>query len=313
MGSELLNCGDAGPLAASCRLAQCPFDLRREDAYRRWRDAKLGTQPAVPDHIEISDPYHLSTSERDKLKACCELHNFCLYSFAKVPEGDARDAVVALGRALGLRTLDPPANSDGHPVATISVGVNTCIQEYIPYTNQPINWHTDGYYNSPTTQIRGVTMHCAQPAGAGGANVLLDPELVYIKVREADRKMIEALMAADAMCIPANIRGGVEIRPARSGPVFSMDYYTGKLHMRYTARSKSVDWSSNPDTETAAGILREILTTSEHESITVLLEAHQGIVCNNVLHTRDGFGDSDPADKSRTVLRARYYDRVAET
>jgi alpha-ketoglutarate-dependent taurine dioxygenase len=37
------------------------------------------------------------------------------------------------------------------------------------------------------------------------------------------------------------------------------------------------------------------------------LQAGQGLICNNVLHTRSGFTDGEHA---RLLYRARYYDRI---
>lgn len=299
-----------GDLCEDLTLPGYPFDLHREDAYRLWRDEKLAKHAQSPalEQVEIANPYALSVAERDQLITCCRRHNSCLYVFATPPQGDPRDAIIAFGRAIGLHRVDRPSESDVHPVATITIDPQTRTQEYIPYTNQPINWHTDGYYNPPKAQIRGVVMHCVQPAIAGGANTFLDPELVYIKLRDHNREMMAALMTNDAMCIPANLRDGVEVRPMRSGAVFSIDHCTGQLHMRYTARTKSVIWSARA--APAADALKEILATSQSGATTVRLSAHQGIVCNNVLHRRQGFEASSDPDKSRILLRGRYYDRV---
>jgi hypothetical protein len=35
-----------------------------------------------------------------------------------------------------------------------------------------------------------------------------------------------------------------------------------------------------------------------------------GLICNNVLHTRDPFRDSDDPAQKRLLLRARYLERV---
>jgi hypothetical protein len=37
-----------------------------------------------------------------------------------------------------------------------------------------------------------------------------------------------------------------------------------------------------------------------------------GLLCNNVLHTRDGFSDRPDAPQ-RLLYRARYFDRIAGT
>lgn len=315
MVSELHNSFNLGLSTPTRLLSGGPFNLRHEDAYRRWRDTKHNTlanaPPLVP--IEISNPYELSRSEKAQIETCCKVHNSCLYAFTNIPPEDPRDAVVALGQALGLKRLDRSPGRNNHPVATIAVASKTTPRPYIPYTNQPINWHTDGYYNNATAQIHGVIMHCIQPATNGGANTLLDPELVYIKVRDKDPAMMDALMASDALCIPANIQEGTQLRPARCGPVFSIDPLSAKLHMRYTARTTSAHWRAGTRVETSTQLLAQILALAKNRAVTVPLAAHQGIICNNVLHTRDGFNAESELAPSRTLLRARFYDRVCGT
>ena len=61
---------------------------------------------------------------------------------------------------------------------------------YIPYTNRPLNWHTDGYYNRPEEQVRGIVMHCAAESASGGENLFLDQEIAYILLRDADSRFI---------------------------------------------------------------------------------------------------------------------------
>ena len=77
--------------------------------------------------------------------------------------------------------------------------------QYIPYTNKALSWHTDGYYNVLDKQIFGIIMHCVRPAAEGGVNSLLNPENVYIALRDENPAYIEALMHPEAMTIPDNI------------------------------------------------------------------------------------------------------------
>jgi hypothetical protein len=48
-----------------------------------------------------------------------------------------------------------------------------------------------------------MVLHCVRPAASGGVNRLLDPELAYIALRDADPAHGAALMQPDAMTIPA--------------------------------------------------------------------------------------------------------------
>jgi hypothetical protein len=58
-------------------------------------------------------------------------------------------------------------------------------------------------------------------------------------------------MAPDAMTIPERLDDDGVARAAQSGPVFSVDPLSGKLHMRYTARTRSVLWKDNAITRDA--------------------------------------------------------------
>ena len=311
MYSGLQNRLDRGPLTTTCSLADYPFYLGRQEAYRRWRDTKLEMRalPGACEPVEITKPESLRESEKDELISRCRQRNYCLYAFPTKSGGEPGDAVITFGRQLGLRRIDHPPGT--HPVATISVDRKAVAHEYIPYTNRAINWHTDGYYNSASAQVRGIIMHCVRPATEGGANTLLDPELVYIKLRDLDPDLVGVLMNRDVMRIPANVKDEMVLRPARSGPVFSMDYYSGRLHMRYTHRTRSIDWSASQVFPPAGEVLRDVIEGSLGDASTVRLTAGQGIVCNNVLHTRTAFDDTHP--RHRTLLRARYHERIAGT
>jgi len=118
-------------------------------------------------------------------------------------------------------------------------------------------------------------------------------------------------MQPDAMTIPANTETGVETREARSGPVFSIDTATGDLHMRYTARTRSIEWKQDDATRAAVAFLEELLESQSPYIFRNRLSAGQGLICNNVLHNRTAFADN--ASAPRLVYRARYYERIAET
>jgi len=118
-------------------------------------------------------------------------------------------------------------------------------------------------------------------------------------------------MRVDVMTIPANVVDGVELRPAVSGPVFTAGPH-GRLAMRYTDRRRNIGWRSDPETSAAVAALREILEAPDTPRFRVRLEPGWGLICNNVLHNRDRFGDTaGSADREgRLLYRARYHDRV---
>ena len=256
--------------------------------------------------MEVADPTRLTRAERDALAERCERANMAVY--AAPPRGTgASDVPRQIGAQLGLRTLDVNylADDDGiTPLAATDTGPRS---GYIPYTNRAIRWHTDGYYNPPERRIRAMILHCVQRAEQGGENRVFDHELAYIALREADPRFIAALMQDDAMTIPARSEEGEVARGDQSGPVFSVTA-DGHLHMRYTARTRSIAWKDDPLVHAATAALLHVLETDPHV-LLLRLEPGMGIVCNNVLHDRSAFTDS--AEHRRLILRGRFYEAVA--
>jgi alpha-ketoglutarate-dependent taurine dioxygenase len=196
-------------------------------------------------------------------------------------------------------------------VSRVTVAREKARGEFIPYTNRPIGWHTDGYYNPPDRRIRAMLLHCVRPAAEGGENTLLDHEIAYLRLRDEDPAHVRALMLPDALTIPAREDEDGIARPAETGPVFSIEPQNGALHMRYTARTKSIEWKRDTAVAVAVAALARVLATPSPHHHRLTLRPGMGILCNNVLHHRTGFVDH--VDAPRLLYRARYYDRLAGT
>ncbi|MBD3811938.1 MAG: TauD/TfdA family dioxygenase [Betaproteobacteria bacterium] len=291
--------------------AASPFDLGNECAYRAWRDAKLAAYPRSVNElvVPLANPRHLSAAETGALGACCALANMAIYSAPHLPAAD-KSLPHQLARQLGLTHLEGNylADEDGLSSITPAGEEGGSVRgDFIPYTHKPINWHTDGYYNALDRRILGMTLHCAQDAESGGENALLDHEIAYIQLRDANPDYVAALMQPDAMTIPARMDEDNVARPEQSGPVFAVDSDAGFLYMRYTARTRSIVWKNDAVTQAAVKTLADILAGSEY-ILTAHLLPGMGLICNNVLHTRNGFSDS-PGHR-RLLYRGRYYDRL---
>lgn len=287
------------------------FDLRQEDAYREWRERKLRGYPASLQElvVEVADPRRLSAAERGALIERVQRANMAIYVS---PLGNDPDRSVPrqLGRQLGLERLDRNWLSDDDGMTSLTVNPEGDHPAYIPYTNRPIHWHTDGYYNRPERQIHGLLLHCVHPAGQGGENALLDHEIAYILLRDQDPAHIEALMRPDAMTIPPGTDENGEPRPASRGPVFSLDPVSGHLHMRYTARKRNIEWRDDPGVQAARRALETLLASDIPYIFRGRLESGMGLVSNNVLHDRSGFEDREGMP-GRLLYRCRYFDRIA--
>ncbi|OQX30779.1 MAG: taurine catabolism dioxygenase TauD [Candidatus Sedimenticola endophacoides] len=285
-----------------------PFDLNDATAYRRWREEKLHAYPDTLDAlvVEVADPGALTPAERGAILERVRKTNMAIY-VSDVEESRDKAIIRGLGAQLGLRNLDHNMCADNDAISSLTVQEDALHRGYIPYSDRPIAWHTDGYYNRLDQQIHALLLHCVQPAAEGGANDLLDHEILYIRLRDMNPDYIAALSHPQAMTIPANIADGEEIRPARSGPVF-MTRQDGRLHMRYTDRSRSIQWRDDPLTREAVKQLKTLLYADSPHHFQGVLQPGQGLISNNVLHTRTRFTNGTP---ERLLYRARYFDCIA--
>ena len=287
-------------------LAGSPFDLSGDVAYKRWRDVKMSNLAPVLDDllVVIKDPYFLSKDEKSSIVERCEKFNMAIYQLSDTEVKD-KSLVHVLGKQLAMECLDTNIRSDEDSVSSLEVREQSG-NKYIPYTNRALSWHTDGYYNLLEKQIYGIIMHCVMPAEQGGVNALLNPEAIYIALRDENPAYIEALVHPEAMTIPDNIESGKVIRAEQTGPVF-MVKGNGRLHMRFSARKRNIVWRDTEDTLKAVEMINQFMADATNV-FTVALRAGQGIVCNNVLHNRTAFTDTEGS--GRLMYRARYYDAV---
>ncbi len=287
------------------------FDLDADEAYQTWREKKLSSYPfdLSTRMITIDQVEKITDKIVEKIQSDCLETNMAFYRFNNIPKNDKR-CVHELGKRVGLRRLDNNLCADDDHLTSLCVTKHKGQHDYIPYTNKRLSWHTDGYYNKPDEQIHGILLHCSTPAIKGGESLLLDHEILYILLRDENPDWIKALQKPDAMTIPPNILDGKEIRPARTGPVFSFTK-EGDLHMRYSARLKNIEWAEDADTQAAARFIQALWENEDSPYILrYTLQAGEGVVCNNVLHRRTDFEDSEQVGKKRLLYRGRYFDRV---
>ncbi len=309
-----------GPIKVleSRRKTQPSMDSFRLDdgaAYRAWRDAKLAAYPTRPEDfvVEIEDLGAPTPAERDAILRLAGVANMALYVTRTnlADERATRRGLIAFGKAFGLVAIEDHRSAEADGIVRIEVVDQGGRLGYIPYTDKPINWHTDGYYNfhGPDRAVRAMLLHCMRPAAKGGVNRLLDPEIAYIRLRDSDPGHIEALMHPEAMTIPASVEANGRVRPENVGPVFYVDARSGALGMRFTARKRNVVWRDDPSTRAAVATLEAILR-EDPLCVETRMEAGQGLVCNNVLHDRTAFATSQDAGRGRLLYRVRYADRI---
>ncbi|MCG6971369.1 MAG: TauD/TfdA family dioxygenase [Gammaproteobacteria bacterium] len=309
MTSSQITCSETTQPGASTG----PFRLENQSAYEAWRLVKLQDYPGSGNElcVDVDDVTNVSVDERKRILQRCNKANMAVYRSHNPTV--SKDDLRQFCSQFGLQRMDHNLCADEDGISALHVVPKGTRQEYIPYSNHPINWHTDGYYNTHEHKIRAMVLHCVRPAWQGGDNALLDYEMVYMLIRDTNADFIDALMQDDVMCIPANVQNGKEIRPAQSGPVFSVDPLTANLHMRYTARTRSIEWKKDTITQRAVQCLEEVLRTANDYIFQMKLQPGQGVISNNVLHTRTAFTDGEQVAQQRMIFRARFYDRITNT
>lgn len=291
------------------------FSLGDDQAYRRWRDAKLGTYPRSPDQlmVDVSALSAPTPAELQAVLAACRRANMCLYRSRRHlgDAGETRRALADFARHIGLTHFEDHRSAEADGIVALEVAAEGGRLGYIPYTNRPIGWHTDGYYSyeGPERMIRSMVLHCVRGASTGGENGILDHEIAYIRLRDENPEFIAALMHPQAMIIPANEEPDRRLRAENPGPVFALDPETGRLTMRYTARKRNIRWRADATTQAAVRALERLLR-EDPLIFRVKLDAGEGLICNNVLHDRTGFETGPGPEPGRLLYRIRSYDRI---
>jgi len=284
-------------------------DLTR---YPCWRAHKLEGVQHYLSHpfVKIQNPERLDETALSALRDRVSAMNFALYRIDPNIDFD-HVSLKRLCQQIGLVQLDTNPFAESSGISEIRVATNgDKRQEYIPYSNQALNWHTDGYYNPPGKRINGFAMHTIRAGASGGQNQFLDHEILYLLLRDKDPALAACLFEDDAMTIPPGLEAGGNERPAQTGPVFSFDH-SDRLTMRFTLRKRHISWKQSDLIEAALIGVNAILNDPDNPFILAhRFEAGEGVISNNVLHNRAAFTDPGGGEPGRMALRARFYDRI---
>ena len=291
---------------------ESPFDLNSNSAYADWRERKLSTAQLALSRgfIEIADPMNMLDSEVSEIFSACADTNMALYSIP--PEADdsiLRENLRAMSARLGMGDPEGHRSKGEQAIVALTVSNRPSQKGFIPYTRKAINWHTDGYYNAPDNTIRSFILHCVQDATSGGVNQILDNDIAYIRLRDENPDYITALMHPEAMTIPETHEDDGTLRPASIGPVFWVE--GGDLIMRYTARTRSIEWRNDPLTREAVAFLQNLLIEGDPMMREAKLQPGQGVFNNNALHNRTAFDPTEVGNHSRRIMyRVRFNNRI---
>ncbi|RLA07487.1 MAG: taurine catabolism dioxygenase TauD [Gammaproteobacteria bacterium] len=285
------------------------FNLKDDYFYQQWREQKLTDYPTnITDLlVNVNMPHKMDKDEKQQILTRVKKANMAIY-VSDIKDSDI-NIPLQTSAQFGLKNINSNWLAQNKGVSSLQVEKNRTNQHYIPYTNKAINWHTDGYYNALDKQIYALNLHCVSPAFKGGKNKLLDHEIAYILLRDENPDYIKALSDKNAMTIPAREKPNGKIaRKTITGPVFSVND-DGFLHMRHTIRKKFIHYADDNLTCEAVQFLNHILQDESNKYIFYgKLEAGMGLISHNILHTRDGFEDSE--NQKRLIYRTRFFDRI---
>lgn len=293
------------------------FSLNSADDsdYQAWRAVKLQQTSdllANSDPVLIADLSAPTPAEHDELSRRCEISGAAFYrDMQKNAEPSAVSRQLRLlAQNMGLRIAEKHRSAGKDGIVSLQVSDSVNQAGYIPYSKKPMNWHTDGYYNAPEEKIRAMVLHCVRAADTGGVNQVFDPEIAYIRLRDENPAFIRALMHPSAMTIPENAEPNGNLRPVSIGPVFEINSQTKHLEMRYTARTRSIEWRNDATTHAAVAYLQSVLNSDDPYIQTIKMQDSDGLLCNNSLHNRTGFDANSENTSARLLMRVRFHNRV---
>jgi len=277
--------------------------------YCQWRDRRLARQ--ANSRSVTSTAFMLQTTtaptsaepaiqdfravDLTPIVQAVSVHGYARYRFSDSADDRLmRSQVTAFVDALGLHRSDQGVIADDDALTLLEHRADSQLARFPPFSNRPLNWHTDGYYN-------------VQPAAEGGELTLLDPELLLIAIYQHDETIIDYLCEPDSMMLPGSDDQYGHRRPDTAVPVF-FAHEDGTLGMRFTTRSRNIRWK-NAETRAAASRVVEIIESIPQHLTHLTLNRCEGIVTRNILHRRSHYVDVSAGNR-RQMLRGRYLDNL---
>ena len=283
-----------------------PFILENQTEYISWRDKKLSLYPKDIESLSISFDFEdIDINKITQLKKIVKDYNFAIYNFsAQVSDEKLQEFCVQLNLMSSVSNLLADQNGISSITDNSSLVQKKSNIEYIPYTNKPLNWHTDGYYHPLDSTVKSFLLHCNEPAQKGGENLLLDHEILYIFLRDHNPDFIDVLMQENIMEIPKNKNSGSS--SSSIGPVFYIDT-ENFLNMRFTSRQQNIIWKKDDMIKKIKDYISSFILDDDKYIFKLLLKKNQGYLANNILHKREGYLDGE---NKRLLKRLRFSERI---
>ena len=167
-------------------------NIRRFQIRRAWiRHAVIGLAVMFAGITTLAVDYTLvrgEVTELDQLRAETREQRDQLMDYAEKME-------LITAKLTGLSRLDQNLHADALSISSVQVAPEGDKSRYVPYTDRPLGWHTDGYYNAPDRAIRSFILHCIAPAPDGGENTLLYSSFGNYKTGPVPPKVFNAICA----------------------------------------------------------------------------------------------------------------------
>ena len=287
-------------------VMKSPFILENQTEYISWRDKKLSLYPKDIESLSISFDFEdIDINKITQLKKIVKDYNFAIYNFsAQVSDEKLQEFCVQLNLMSSVSNLLADQNGISSITDNSSLVQKKSNIEYIPYTNKPLNWHTDGYYHPLDSTVKSFLLHCNEPAQKGGENLLLDHEILYIFLRDHNPDFIDVLMQENIMEIPKNKNSGSS--SSSIGPVFYIDT-ENFLNMRFTSRQQNIIWKKDDMIKKIKDYISSFILDDDKYIFKLLLKKNQGYIANNILHKREGYLDGE---NKRLLKRLRFSERI---
>ena len=271
--------------------------------YNSWANDKLDSYTNNINNlmVEIKNPLKLSKSEKKECVRVIKNQNMVFFNIEK-PQKNIDFSLKELAHQFGMGNYELDSKSDMSGLTKIQVDTKKYHGGYIPYTNKPLNWHTDGYYNTTKNPILSWLLYCESPSDSGGVNRFMDHEIAYILYNKHYKNMHE-LMKEDAYIIPEN---KINSRSKIKGYVFG--FVNEKLHMRFSMRERNIVWEK--DIINSINNLKKIIKESTTFHVNYKLMPGQGVLTNNVIHMRTTF--TNTKNKNRLLYRLRSKKRICD-
>ena len=133
-----------------------PLNIEDNDIYQHWRANKLENYPNKTKDltVKINTPGQPNKQQIKNIRNICYKTNMAIYEASEAIIED-KDIPLKMGGSIGLNNIERSLTSERDGVSELTETSSGARTHYIPYSNKPLGWHTDGCYNHKNYPING--------------------------------------------------------------------------------------------------------------------------------------------------------------